>query len=82
MPRGDGTGPEGKGPLTGRGGGARAVDMTPRGGRSWLGRLGLGLRRGRGRGRGWRRMFHTTGLPFGARSVPAADQQRDKGENR
>ena len=47
MPGGDGTGPMGEGPLTGRG----------------LGPCGRGLRRGFGRGFGWRRMgFRAAGF--------------------
>ena len=52
MPRGDGTGPEGKGPMTGRGLGNCSNDNTagnvPVGGRG----LGRGLGRGAGRGAG------------------------------
>ena len=65
MPRFDGTGPQGQGPMTGRGEGYCALPVvrsgeTRRGyiglrgrpvllGRRSLGRLGLGFRRGRGR---------------------------------
>ncbi|MBN2848267.1 MAG: DUF5320 domain-containing protein [Coriobacteriia bacterium] len=65
MPGQDGTGPEGRGPLTGRGAGncATPADETTNGRffgrRLGLGRgLGLGARgrgRGLGRGLGWRR---------------------------
>ncbi len=52
MPRGDGTGPEGKGPMTGRGLGNcssdNAAGNVPVGGRG----LGRGLGRGAGRGAG------------------------------
>ena len=66
MPRGDGTGPTGKGPMTGRGAGYCAGYSTPgyeNAGRSWLSSFGtvgrwvrgvlprLALRRGLGRGR-------------------------------
>ena len=61
MPRGDGTGPQGQGPMTGHAGGycaGYAVPgfMNPVTGRGFGGR-------GRGRGRhGRRNMFHATGL--------------------
>jgi len=60
MPRGDGTGPLGQGPMTGRAGGYCAgyqtpgyVNQTPRGG--WGMGQGWGRGRGWGGGRGWRR---------------------------
>lgn len=55
MPRGDGTGPEGKGPKTGRGGLGNRSPMkeTGRGAGAGKGRgLGVGPRDGRGGGRG------------------------------
>ncbi|MGW8257130.1 MAG: DUF5320 domain-containing protein [Thermoguttaceae bacterium] len=62
MPRGDGTGPMGLGPMTGRGAGFCAGSGVP----GFVGRgLGLGFGRGkggRGGGRGWRNMFFATGL--------------------
>ncbi len=54
MPRGDGTGPMGMGPMTGRGAGYCAGGIGP-------GYAGYG--RGGGFGRGFRRMFYTTGQP-------------------
>ena len=67
MPGFDRTGPMGMGPMTGRGAGYCAVDVTPGRIQRFFGR-GLGLGRGfRGGGRGWRRMFYATGLPFWAR---------------
>jgi hypothetical protein len=53
MPRGDGTGPNGMGPMTGRGLGvcpdANGVNNNnPQGNNVGNSRLGLGLRRGRG----------------------------------
>ncbi|MEW5867539.1 MAG: DUF5320 domain-containing protein [Bacillota bacterium] len=75
MPRGDGTGPAGFGPMTGRAAGYCAGYPVPgymnpvgfrRAGfwrRPWLG-WGAGF----GRGRGWRRMYHATGLPGWMRS--------------
>jgi len=64
MPRGDGTGPMGMGPMTGRAAGycagfATAGFMNPMGGR-----LGLGL--GRGRGRGFRSYPYYGGGRFSA----------------
>ncbi len=72
MPRGDGTGPAGFGPMTGRGAGYCAGYpvpgyMNPAGlrgagfwARPWAGR-GAGF--GRGHAGGWRRMYYATGLP-------------------
>ena len=64
MPRGDGTGPAGMGPMTGRGAGFCAGYgvpgyLNPVGGR---GAWGAGLGFGRGRGRGHRNMYWATGL--------------------
>lgn len=55
MPRGDGTGPAGKGPLTGRSAGFCASFKTP-------GFMNTGFGRGMGRGRGFRRMFCISSL--------------------
>ena len=67
MPGGDGTGPAGMGPMTGRAAGYCAGYptggyMSPVGGRGYWGW-------GRGRGGGWgrRNWYHATGLPFWAR---------------
>lgn len=67
MPGGDGTGPLGAGPMTGRGMGNCA------------GAAGPGFGRGRGSaggGRGWRHWFRATGLPgwmrFGGFGTPFA----------
>ncbi len=70
MPWGDGTGPRGLGPMTGRGAGYCAGYgvpgyMNPYGGRYW-GRGGFGLGFGRG-GWGYRNMYYLTGLPGWAR---------------
>ena len=75
MPAGDGTGPMGLGPMTGRAAGYCAGYgvpgyMNPWGGRGWS-RFGRGyFGRGGGRGRGWRNRFWATGVPgwawFGA----------------
>ena len=61
MPGGDGTGPGGMGPMTGRAAGYCAGYpvpgyMNPIGGRGYWGW-------GRGGGRGWRNQFYATGLP-------------------
>ena len=65
MPRGDGTGPSGMGPMTGRAAGFCAGSTAPGfisspGGRGFG---GAGYGGGRGRGRGRRNWFHATGLP-------------------
>ena len=75
MPRGDGPGPMGAGPMTGRRAGYCAgydepefANPAPR----------LGMRRGfGGGGRGWRNMFYATGLPRWARAgfAPPMPQQ-------
>ena len=62
MPRGDGTGPAGMGPMTGRAAGYCAGQgvpgfMNPIAGRGFWGRG-----RGGGGGRGWRNRFYATGL--------------------
>jgi hypothetical protein len=61
MPRGDGTGPMGMGPMTGRGAGFCAGFGMP----GFLNRgfwLGFGRGRGGRGGFGWRNMFYATGL--------------------
>ena len=64
MPRGDGTGPGGMGPMTGRAAGFCAGYSVPGFMNPIGGRLGLGLGRGRGMGRGMgRRPFY--GMPYG-----------------
>ena len=85
MPRGDGTGPAGAGPMSGKGAGYCAGYDEP----GYT--TGGGWRRGcgRGRGRGRRNMFYATGLPgwmrFGraaaarGRAVPATtDPEMEK----
>jgi hypothetical protein len=74
MPRGDGTGPAGMGPMTGRAAGfcvGYSVPgyMNPIGARGFGGR-GRGFR-GRGGGRGWRNWFYATGLPGWVRAGQA-----------
>jgi len=72
MPRGDKTGPEGMGPMTGRGAGYCAGFQVPGfanpvGGRGYWGR-GRGGGGGRARGGfGWRNQYYATGLPGWAR---------------
>ena len=72
MPRGDGTGPMGMGPMMGRTAGFCAGFGMPGYANPAPGRgFGIGFGRGRGfwgggfggGGRGWRHMFYATGLP-------------------
>ena len=70
MPRGDGTGPAGLGPMTGRAAGYCAGYsvpgyMNPIPGRGWF---GMGRGRGGGGGRGRRNWYYATGLPGWARA--------------
>lgn len=71
MPRGDGTGPAGMGPMTGRAAGYCAGNNAPGFANTWFGRA-LGF----GGGRGRRNMFFATGLPgwrrFGGYDAPGA----------
>ena len=62
MPGGDGTGPAGLGPMTGRAAGYCAGFAVPGFMNAIPGRGFRGWGRGRG-GRGWRHWFHATGLP-------------------
>jgi len=62
MPRGDGTGPMGMGPMTGRGAGNCVGYVSP-----GFANRGIGFSRGMGGGRGFRRMFCLTGMPRWAR---------------
>ncbi|MEJ2596728.1 MAG: DUF5320 domain-containing protein [Anaerolineales bacterium] len=69
MPGGDRTGPQGLGPMTGRGAGYCGgydrpgfASPVPGYGRRFGGRFG-----GWGGGRGWRHWYHATGLPAWAR---------------
>jgi len=71
MPRGDGTGPMGLGPMSGRAAGFCAGYgvpgyMNPIPGRGFARGFGPGL--GFGRGRGWRNWYYATGLPGWARA--------------
>jgi len=70
MPRGDGTGPMGMGPMTGRAAGYCAGYgmpgfMNPIPGRGFWGGGGFGRRGG---GRGWRHWYYATGMPGWARA--------------
>ncbi len=81
MPRGDGTGPRGMGPMTGRAAGYCAGYDAPgyaTTGIGWGARMGRGFGVGRGYwgggsgywgggGRGWRNMYYATGVPGWAR---------------
>ena len=71
MPRGNGTGPMGRGPMTGRAAGfcagnGRSGFENPASGRGCG--FGYGRGMGGGFGRGFRNMFFATGLPGWARS--------------
>ncbi|MDY7078744.1 MAG: DUF5320 domain-containing protein [Chloroflexota bacterium] len=70
MPAGDGTGPAGMGPMTGRRAGYCAGHDAPGYANPMPGRdFGMGWGRGRawggrwGRGRGWRHRYYATGVP-------------------
>jgi hypothetical protein len=68
MPAGDGTGPMGMGPMTGRGAGYCAGYGVPGCANPVSGRgFGMGWGRGRGGGWGWRNWYYATGLPGWAR---------------
>ena len=72
MPRGDRTGPEGRGPLTGRAGGFCAGYTQPGYTNPWpRGGWGSGAGLSRGAGRGWRHMYYATGLPGWQREYPS-----------
>jgi len=71
MPRGDGTGPMGEGPMTGRAAGYCAGSSAP----GFASGFGSGrgyFRRGVGRfgGRGYRNRYYATGVPFSAYADP------------
>jgi len=66
MPRGNGTGPAGAGPMTGRAAGYCAGYPVPGFMNYGVGRGYWG--RGRGGGRGWRHWYYATGLPGWARA--------------
>jgi hypothetical protein len=87
MPRGNGTGPMGMGPMTGRGAGYCAGNTTPgyasgfgfgagRGFGSGFG-AGRGFGSGFGAGRGYRNRFFATGVPgWAATAAPAAVDEK------
>ena len=77
MPRGNGRGPMGKGPMTGRGAGFCTGNGMPGASKANIyGEFGMGFGRGGGcrrsgfggGGRGWRNRFFATGLPGWMRS--------------
>lgn len=71
MPFGDGTGPVGAGPATGRGMGFCRGYNTP-----GYASAGWGMGRGAfGRGRGWRNRYYATGQPFWGRYTPVPEPQ-------
>ena len=93
MPGGDGTGPMGEGPMTGRAMGYCADNATPRFANPSRGQDFWGLGRGAG-GRGWRNWFRATGLtgwqrgamggpgfagpsPYASPFVPTMPQQQE-----
>lgn len=87
MPRGDGTGPAGMGPMTGRAAGYcagydRPGFMNPVGGRMGVG-FGWGRGRGLGYGRGFGRWGYPAADPYGAPYAPytqygyTQDQEKD-----
>lgn len=86
MPGGNGTGPLGAGPMTGRAAGYCAGNGAPGYANLTGGRCGNGFGRGRGGGggggfgRGFRNMFFATGLPgwarFGGAAAGAADEKQ------
>ena len=83
MPRGDGTGPNGLGSMTGRAAGYCAGNGAPgfaNGGFGHGGGFGRGNGGGRGGfGRGFRNQFLATGLPAWARGgsmLPEADEKQ------
>ena len=91
MPRGDGTGPAGMGPMTGRAAGycagfLVAGFMNPIPGRGFRGRgRGFGWGRGRGWGRGWRHRMGSGvygvpvshGAPFGVPYAPQPSREQE-----
>jgi hypothetical protein len=73
MPAGDRTGPNGFGPMTGRGAGFCAGYSVPGYTNPVQGRGYGGYGRGRGGGgRGWRHNFYATGMPSWARGYQPA----------
>jgi hypothetical protein len=66
MPRGDGTGPAGMGPMTGRAAGYCAGYPVPGFMNPYSGRMGAGFGWGRGFGRGMGRWGYSGVVPYGA----------------
>jgi hypothetical protein len=86
MPRGDGTGPNGMGPMTGRAAGYCAGYATPgfanpvggRGRGFGYGRgLGQGFRGGRGAAWGWAYSPYAPAAPYAAPATPTAAQEAE-----
>jgi len=79
MPRGDGTGPLGMGPITGRAAG-RCAGYSPGYTNQLPGGQGFGMGRGRGgrhgcgMGMGWRHGWASQGYPAMTHSIPNAPQ--------
>lgn len=71
MPRGDRTGPEGMGPMTGRGAGYCAGNAVPGFNNPGVGRGGF-IGGGRGRGRGFRNQYYATGMTGWQRNMAGA----------
>lgn len=89
MPRGDGTGPFGQGPMTGRGAGYCGGYAVP----GFASRPGIGCHvsgvgmgygqgggRGAGGGSGHRNRFYATGIPFSAYASPGPGPALDRSE--
>ncbi|MBN2443882.1 MAG: DUF5320 domain-containing protein [Spirochaetales bacterium] len=75
MPRGDRTGPNGMGPMTGRGAGFCAGYTVPGFANPTLIRGGIGRGMGMGRGRGFRHMYYAAGYPGWGGYTPGAYNQ-------
>lgn len=76
---GDGTGPEGLGPKTGRGAGYCTGNSVPGYQNTTIPRLGLGRANPQGRGGRYRNIFNATGLTGvqrNAASIPSANTQQ------
>lgn len=81
MPRGDGTGPMGMGPMTGRAAGFCAGFNTPGHMNTIPGRgFGMGFGRGFGGGFGWRNRYYAagmTGWPQAAGVMPQMSREQE-----
>ena len=83
MPRGDGTGPAGMGPMTGRAAGYCAGYNMPGYANPYGGRMGGGFGRGRGRGRFWGWGYPPApgfwGAPYGANPyAPTYSEEQER----